>query len=52
MHVSELLILIQDSCWRGEGGGMDCYQIFFVVVIFPIKKKINQLKTKFQEVFS
>ena len=34
------LISIQNSCW----GEMDCYQFFF---IFPVEKKLNQLKTKF-----
>ena len=50
MRVSKLLISIRNSCWGG--GGMDCYRIFVVVVIFTVKKKLNQLKTKFQEVFS
>ena len=50
MRVSKLLISIRNSCWGR--GGMDCYRIFVVVVIFLVKEKINKLKTKFQEVFS
>ena len=50
VYVCFRTIVFNSQYLLGGGGGMDCYPIYFVV-IFLVKKKINQLKTKLQ-VFS